>query len=213
MSNPQKNPFVVDQLKPERLGGGQGGVYQLTASSVSPTRVVGRDELGMPIEDTIPTTHFRLMVHPHGGINKVPMRTGSVFSMEPEAERYEQQQMRELIAQGWIPLELCPYSTEYTHITRGSFVRPPAGETDCGGKQGGCQHMHAVIKMRTDRARQIHEAEHAKVYAMKHEDTQRMIDGISEGVGAALARHVDAAGAAKANRANLRAGKGEADNG
>lgn len=203
MSQPQKNPFVVDQLRPERLGGGQGGVYQLTAASVSPTRVIGRDEIGMPIEDTIPTTHFRQMVHPCGAINKVPMRTGSVFSMEPEAERYEQQQMRELIASGWIPLEMCPYSTEYTHITHGPFVKIPAGEQACNGDPGGCVHMKKVIEGRIALARQKHDAEYARVFAMKHEDTQRMIDGISEGVGAALSRHITD------NRKNLRTGKGE----
>lgn len=206
MSQPlQKNPFVVDALKPEGLGGKGGGVYQLTATSVNPTRVIGRDEVGMPIEDTIPTVPFRFMVHPCGAINKVPIRTGSVPSMEPEAQKYEMQVMTDLIGAGWIPLEMCPYSTAYTHITRGPFVKPPAGAEDCGGAPGGCQHMKAVMEERTKRAAAKHKAEHDRVYAMKHEDTQKLIDGLTEGLGQVLARQNDA----KANRERLKAGKGE----
>lgn len=200
------SPFVVDQLRPEGLGGKSGGVYQLTASSVSPSRIVGRDEIGMPVEDTVPAAYHRALVDPHGNVTKVPMRTASVFSMEPEAERYEQQTTRDLISAGWIPLDVCPYSTEYTHLTRGPFVKPPAGEEDCGGKPGGCSHMQAVIRERLKRSRAIFDADQAKLTTMKTEDVERIQEVTAKAFGAAMREHFPDP---RANRTNLRTGKGE----
>jgi hypothetical protein len=209
--NKYTSPFEVDQLKPEGMGGKSGKTYQLTAASVSPVRITGRDELGFPVEETIPTVYYRLFVHPRGSVDKVPMRTASVFSMEPEAERYEQIIERDLVSAGWIPFEMCPYSTAYRHITGGPFVKPPADATDadlkCNGSPNGCAHMNRLIDVRKAFALKVHNAEHDRVYAMKHEDAQKMIEGISEGVGAALAKHIDV----KARRNNLKEGKGEPD--
>lgn len=201
-----RSPYEVDQLVPQGLNGSAGKVYQLTQTSVHPTRAIGRDEIGRVIEDTVPTVYWKFMVHPKGSIDKVPMRTCSVFSMEPEAERYETMITRQAIAAGWIPLELCPYSTEWTHITHGPFVRIPDGESACAGSPGGCVHMHRVIAARKVWAKTIHDADQAAVYSLKNEDAKKLAEQISEGVGAALARHVDNL---TASRAKLRSGKGE----
>ena len=200
----QKNsPYVVDSLRPEGLGGG-GGVYQLNVNSVSLTRIVGVDDAGMPIEETIPHAYHRLFVGLDGGIKRVPMRTAAVFSREPEAERYEQITMRDIISAGQMPLEACPYTFEYKHIKGGPLAKVPPGESDCGGKPTGCEHMHKVIDARIAVSRKKHDLIQTQAQNMKTEDVQRMLDTVAEGVGAALAKH-DPNGA----KAKMRAGKGE----
>lgn len=206
MNPTHTSPFEVEALKPEGIGGRSSKAYQLTPTSVNPTRVTGRDRIGRVVEETIPTVAWRFMVHPKGSIDKVPIRTSSVYSKDPEDERYEQIVMRDLVASGWIPLELCPYSTEWTHITHGPFAQIPPGETECGGAPKGCTHMHALIEERKRFAREIFDADQAAVYAMKREEADRMADAISEGVGHSLARHLEAL---QGTRAKLRAGKGE----
>lgn len=191
-----QSQFVVNQLRPEGLGGnGAGGVYQLTASSVNPTRIIGVDEIGMPIEDTVPAAYHKLFVMPDGGINKVPMRTAAVFSMDPAAERYEQQTTRDIIKAGAMPLNACPYTFEYSHITGGPLAKVPAGEKDCGGSTGprGCVHMQKVIEARLARSQTRFEADQKRVETMKTEDIQRMTEAMTVGIGAAIAEHMGGA--------------------
>ena len=210
MSN--QSPFVVPELRPERRDGGKRGVYQLNASSAHPVRHIGRDEDGMPIEDTIPTVTWRYFVTASGCINKVPIRTCSVSSNDVDGQQYEQSVTISKIERGWIPLSLCPYSTEYTHITKGPFVKPPAGETECQGDEanGGCSHMKALMKRRQEKVLKKHQSEVRRIESMKNEEIERMRDGIVEGVGKAMANAMDSVNAAK-NR--LRSGKGEPDAG
>jgi hypothetical protein len=204
----QHSPFVVSSLRPETMTGQVGGVYQLTNASVSPTRIIGRDEIGMPIEDTVPAAYWKYFVHPCGAINKVVLRTAAVFDMSPEAERYEIQVTREIVGQGWIPLAMCPYSFELSHVTGGAFVKVPDGEKDCGGKPDGCDHMKSVIASRVARAKKKHDDDERALHAIKHEEAERMIAAVSEGVGIAMARHADPKAARKAMSSHL-AGKGE----
>ncbi len=198
------SPHVVDALRPEGLGGG-GGVYQLNVNSVNPTRIVGVDDAGMPIEETIPHAYHRRFVHPDGGINRIPMRTAAVFSREPEAERYEQITTRDLIRDGFMPIEACPYTFEYKHIKGSSLAKVPSGESDCGGKPDGCEHMLKVIAARLAIRSKKHDLIQAQAQNMKVEDVERMVGTMADGVGAALAKHVDQAAA----KSKLRAGKGE----
>lgn len=204
----KQSQFVVDQLRPEGLGGGAGGVYQLTASSVSPSRIIGRDEVGMPIEDTVPAAYWRYMLDPAGNICKVPLRTAAVFSMEPEAERYEQQQIKELIGSGWIPMDLCPHSTEYTHITRGPFAKAPAGVEACDGKKSetGCEHMQKVTADRRLRSKAKHDAAQTKLTTMSTEEANRQLEQTTKAFGMALAQHMPDP---SRQRQNLARGKGE----
>ena len=206
----QQSPFVVNSLRPETMTGQVGGVYQLTNASVSPTRVIGRDEIGMPIEDTVPAAHWKYFVHPCGEPNKVVLRTAAVFDMSPEAERYEIQTTRDLVSQGWIPLGMCPYSYELAHVTGGAFVKVPDGERDCGGKPDGCEHMKRVMETRRARARAKYESEEAVLQARTREDNERMIAAVSEGVGMAMARYADPRQAKRAATVAL-SGRGEAD--
>lgn len=210
MSN--QNPFVVSELHPERRDGSRRGVYQLNATSAHPVRHIGRDEDGMPIEDTLPTVAWRYFVTSSGCINKVPIRTCSVSSNDVDGMHYEQMIESEKVERGWIPLALCPYSTQFQHITKGPFVKPPAGEEDCGGdeKNGGCVHMKALMVRRKEKVLKKHTAEVRRIEAMKDDQIERMRDGIVEGVGKAMANALDVASAAKSR---LRTGKGEVDAG
>jgi len=199
--NPQNNPFVVDRLRPE--GEQNEQTYQLTNASVSPTRTVGRDRLGMPIEDTIPACYYGLWVHPCGSVNKVPLRTGPVYSMEPEAFRYEQTEIQRMIHKGWLPLAECPHTTKYVYLgVRGPLV--PGGE-DCGGQPDGCVHMQAIMKERTAHFRTIYDEEMRKLREMSEAEAEKMAKAVAEGVGIAIAERLgDPREQIKANRNNLK---------
>jgi hypothetical protein len=205
------SPFVVSQLTPQGTDGRPAGIYQLDANSVSPTRVVGRDENGMPVEETVPTVYWRHFAMPDGGWNKVPLRTGSVFSMHEDAVAYERMVTTDLVRAGAIPGWLCPYSTEFTHLTRGPFVPVPAGEEDCGGNEqaGGCKHMKALMARRKAIALEKHTAEVRRIESLKSDEINRMRDGIVEGVGTVIGKFMSAQDGLAASRAKLKAGKGE----
>lgn len=204
MSN--QSPFVVENLTPRNNTGQPTATYELTKASVSPSRVVGRDRRGFPLEETVPTVYWQPFLMLDGGINKVPLRTGSVFSMQAEAVAYENETVTELVTLGCIPAWLCPHSTKFQHITGGPFV--PGGQ-DCGGKPEGCEHIHAIAAARKADVLERYNAE-AKLLADKEaERYANMTNSIVEGVGAAIAKHAVAQGSttAASRKANLRDGK------
>lgn len=213
MSDPRESPFVVQQLRPQRLGG-TAGVYQLTQASTHPTAIGGRDANGLPIEETVPTTHWGNFVMPDGCVNKVPLRTGSVFSMDVDAQKYEQETLHDLITNGAIPLALCPNSTEWTHLTKGPFAKIGDGR-DCGGRPNatgkigatpadGCEHMQKLCETRKTHVLEKHRAEVRRIESMRDEERKHeaamLRDGIVEGVGQVMAQHL-------AQKQRLRDGK------
>jgi hypothetical protein len=203
------NPHVVQQLRPVNSNGTSTATYQLSKESVSPTRIIGRDALGLPIEDTLPTVYWRPFLTREGAINKVPLRTGSVPSMHADAIAYENETIYDQVMDGRIPAWLCPYSTAYTHLIHGPFVTPPPGEEDCGGSnvEGGCKHLKALAKVRREAAIRAHQ-ENEKRFASQHnEEFNRMREGIVAGVGEAIAKHMPQP-AIQAARQKLQ-GKGE----
>jgi hypothetical protein len=221
----RNSPFVVSSLKPESLGGDKGMTYQLTVNSTNPTRTVGVDEAGMPVEESVPAAYSKYFVGLDGCIKDVPMRTGAGFSSEPEAERYEQVVTKEIVRAGQLPLDACPYGGAYMHVTGlPSLVKIPKGETPCMGngqvirdpesgqiRTGGCLHMQKVIEERLARAKKKHDDIQAKASHWKSEDVEQMMQKTAEAFGAAMAKNANAqlAGA----KSNLKAGKGERDPG
>ena len=193
-------------MQPQRLDGTRRGVYQLHAASAHPIRHIGRDELGRPIEDTLPTVDWKYFVTMSGCINKVPVRTCSVSAEDTDGMNYENMVTTEAVQAGWIPLSMCPYSTEYTHITRGPFVKPPAGEEQCDGAESGCSHMKALMKKRQHAAKERADAAAKLLTSKRDDELAAMRDGIVAGVGEAIVKAQEHLSAGK-NR--LRSGKGE----
>lgn len=207
MSHPiAPSPFVVDSLRPQGTEG-RGRTYQLDVNSVTPTIVVGVDELGMPIEESVPHGHWRYMVHPDGNTNRVVLRTSVPATMEPEAVRYEQSEMRDKIQTGWLPLSDCPYTFQWAHVapSGGALVKVPDGEKDCGGAPDGCKHLKDIIIKRLAASKKKHDAVQQQLKSMKTDEVERLMRSVSDGVGQAIARHIDP----KAAAARLREGKGE----
>ncbi len=196
------SPYLVSELRPEGVNGQRGGTYQLNAVSASPTRITGRDEIGMPVEETLPHGPWREFVHPSGCLNKVPMFT-SVGDVSLEHTRYGQQMERDLVASGWIPSDMCPYSFEYKHFNGGSFVKVPQGEVDCGGSKadGGCVHLQKVITARLAASRKKHDADQAALTTMKMPDVEKMM---SAAVAAGIGMATDPKQSKAANAARLR---------
>lgn len=200
-------PFLVDQLRPQGATGLGGKFYQLTPASASPVRHIGRDKLGRPIEDTVPTVAWRPFVMLDGCVNKVPIRTCSEFKMEPESVAYENDITKELISAGCMPLDACPYTFEYSFITKGPLAEIPSGEKDCGGNKDGCKHMRAIMDARKADALARHEIEQKNVQEMDPTKVKQLMEMVSEGVGDAIARHLPQQ--VKAARSRLQDGRGE----
>lgn len=211
MSN--QNPFVTDQLTARNPNGQSNATYELTKSSANPVRHIGRDGRGFPIEDTIPTaSKWGWFLMPDGGLNKVPLRTGSVPSMHADAIAYENEVTYDIVMAGGIPAHLCPYSTELSYITKGPFAQPPPGVTDCGGstKEGGCIHLQEIRKARIAEVQRRYDLDLEQFTSRQHEEYERMRQGIVQGVGEAIAKHAVNPVAARAEKAQrMREGKDE----
>jgi hypothetical protein len=214
MSNDQ-SPFVVENLTPRNSTGAPTASYELTRASVSPSRIVGRDSLGRPVEETEPTVHWAPFLMPDGCINKVPLRTGSVLSMQAEATAYETETVTELVISGCIPANLCPYSTKYQHLTGGAFVAPPVGASDCGGVSdrwkavaGGCEHLRALAAARQAVVLKKYNAEADLVATQESARYMRMQESTVAGIGRAIAEHLPQPASAT-RKQNLRDGKAD----
>lgn len=208
------NPFVVDQLTPQNTDGRPNGTYQLSKASVSPTRIIGRDARGFPVEDTIPTAaKWGYFLMPDGCTNKVPLRTGSVPSMHADAIAYENEVTYDIVMAGGIPSHLCPYSTTMYHITKGPFAAIPPGEQDCGGvnSENGCTHLQGIAKARKAEVVRLYNLEAEKFKAESEEVHARMRADIVEGVGAAIAKHVSPIAQRSENAKRLKDGRGEVE--
>lgn len=209
MANPLAQ-FVVNQLIPEGRNE-QGRAYQLNEASVSPVRVIQIDDDGNELEETIcALAKSAKFVDRDGNICDVPLRTGRVFSMEPEAERYEQIVVHDIIRGGQMPLESCPFTNEFRHIKGGPLIKPrDASDVDCGGRPGAqrlhdaCPHMQKVIAERRERARIRTMKEDDKMRVMRPDDVAQLVKTLGEAFGDKLAAQ------AKPGRANIRDGKGE----
>lgn len=156
--NPQASTaFTVPELRAPQTQ--TGGVYQLEANSAAPTRVVRRDRLGRPVEETIPTVYYQHWVDPNGNVTQTPMRTSSVFSNDVEAVRYEQQMTIDLLRDGWLPMHACPYTPVYRNVTGTPYlVDNPERVEECGGKSDGCEHLKPIIEERRRLALERHQA-------------------------------------------------------
>jgi hypothetical protein len=198
--------FIRDKLVPHSVDGSHNRFYELNPNSVTPSRIVGSDEYGMPIEERIPLAMHMPFVGLDGCVKNVTLRTHPCPDNEEDAARYGTSVLRDIIRGGQLPLNDCPYTNQYRDIKAGPLVKPPEGAVDCGGKEGGCEHMHAVIKARKAKARAKWDEDQKNARALKQEDLERMVAAMSDGVGRAIA-NADP----KANRRNLAQGKGEVD--
>jgi hypothetical protein len=160
--NPQASTaFTVTELRaPSDTRA--GGVYQIDASSSAPMRIVGRDKLGRPIEETIPTVYYHVWIDPSGNVLKVPMRTSSVYSIDGEAARYEQDTTIDLLRSGWLPMHHCPYTPVFRNVTFTPYlVANDDRVDDCGGKPDGCEHLKPILaaRRRLDKERHAEQEE------------------------------------------------------
>lgn len=177
-------PWVRTSLVPEGRNGSDGRSYQLNADSVSPTRIIEIGEDGLPVEETIcALAKHERFVDPSGNVCDVALRTGRVPSEEPEAQRYEQVVIADLIRQNQLPLRCCPYTLEYRHIKGGPLIKPPKGAEDCGGHPDGCAHMKAEIEKRRRVARAKYDKQEQQAKTMSKDDVKQMLEGIAETFG------------------------------
>lgn len=179
-----------------------GRVYQLTDSTVSPTRVAGRTAEGLPLEETIPAIKSEKFVDPAGNICDVALRTGRVISNDAVGERYEQQMRRDQIAAGSLPLGECPYTAEYRRWTNSPTLlgEVPPGVTPCAGVPTGCEHLKPVIESRRARTRAKWESEQVQRDGMTQAQAEGLVKAMAAGLGA---------GAAEAPRNALRKAKAD----
>ena len=184
MSDDDKSQFLRTTLVPERIGGGKTETYQLTADSVHPTKVVGRDEYGQVIDETIPICKHREFVTRSGCINNVPIRTAPGNAPDHEALQIEQYTIARVIRNGFLPVDECPFTLDYRTIVGGPLVKPKAGEVACEGKVGGCEHLHRVMAMRRERSLAQWRAEEDKAARMKSEEIANLATAVGQAIAA-----------------------------
>lgn len=194
-----------------------GRVYQLSNNSANPTRLAGRDENGIPREETLcALAKWERFVDTSGNVMDVPLQCGRVFDPGPEAERIDMAQRRDQIRAGCLPLNECPHTTKYIDwvgaANDGALVPLPDGEKACQGKKEpadhppgvpffGCDHMEKVIKKRRELARKRHDA-------LQAQSADERTLGIAREVGVGVAQAM-AATPGSAQRSRLTEGKGE----
>lgn len=181
--NTLTNPFRVSTLTPRDSTGAEVGgaaTYELTRQSAHPTRVVGRDRLGKPIEETINAHYSQRWVHPSGTINNVMMRTGVIMSMHPDAVAYETETTVELLREGWLPLRSCPFTTVYREITgTPCLVGNPDRVEDCGGKPDGCSHVLEIAAERQRLFKENHDREEKEQARMTKGQASELLQRMS----------------------------------
>lgn len=203
-----------------------GRMIQIDADNVSPTRIVGRDEDGAPIEEAIPTLgKLEKFVDRDGNICDVALRTSRMLGLTSEDEKYENVIRRDQITAGSLPLGECPYTEEYGKLVnpsrsesvQDSLIRKPEGAKACRGKPDGCEHLQPVIAKRRQKARAKRDADELRGAAMSQAAAANLARQFSQSMGqlAAIAAApagdapTEAAARAKNLRANMSAGKGE----
>ena len=179
-----------------------GRVYQLTDSTVSPTRLAGRSAEGIPFEETIPAIKAEKFVDPAGNVCDVLLRTGRVLTNDAVGERYEQQMRRDQISAGSLPLGECPYTAEYRRWTNSPTLlgEVPPGVTPCAGAPGGCEHLAPVIEARRARTHAKWLSEQVQRDGLTQAQAEGMVKAMAAGLGA---------GAIEAPRAALRKAKAD----
>lgn len=219
-----QSPFVGNSLVPEGLQGG-GGVYQLTADSVSPT-ITTFDANGMPVEETVPHSYWEWWIGLSGCAKRVPMRSAPIFMRDHDSERYQMQLTRDHIRAGQLPAWVCPYTMDYKSVKGGALAPVPAGESDCGGSgeayRGGvgptgpsavkvCSHMQKIMDQRRVASQAAHDKNQQDVERMSSRQVEQLTAGIGAAFGQALAHHsaITTSADPKAARAAMRSGKGE----
>ena len=201
------SPFVRDTLVPDTVDGGHNRFYQLNEYSVCPTRIVGSDDLGMPIEERFPISYSEKFVGLDGCVKDVPLFSAPVPDNDENALRYKNAVLRDMIRGGQLPLASCPYTSEFRDIKRGPLVAIPPGEEVCDGAPDGCTHMRKVITARLAVWKTKWDREQERIRSMKPEDAERMVGLVAEGVGRAIAN----AGDLRPNRRAMARTNGESD--
>lgn len=176
--------------------------------------VTDTDEFGRDIEQVKCTAAiWERFVDSGGNICEVPLATCRVLQTQgPEGsatEHYMRFARATQLRNGSFPLDECPYATnqEYRNILgRDSLISPiPAGVTPCTGKEGGCEHMHALIEKRRELKRKNMEKKNDRYRQM----SQAQMEAMAKSLGAGIADAMRDANPGQSARQALRTGKGE----
>lgn len=142
--------------------------FQLTGESVSPTRLIRRDEDGFDVEETITSYPWHEMfVDRAGNVCEVILCNARTTPRTNEATIYAAQVRGDWIKGGGLPLAECPHANnrEYVRIIGApQLVAAPEGSKDhlgCAGAPDGCKHMKAVIEKRLKQQRVKHAKQEA----------------------------------------------------
>ncbi len=179
--------------------------FQLTLDSVSPTRLVSRNEEGFDVEETISCyPHTEMFVDRAGNLCQVVLCNSRTTARNSEARNYAASTREDWIRANGLPLTECPHapSGEYTRmIGTATLVAPPKDYKPCTGAPDGCVHLKALIEKRL--LAQLKRTE-------KDENAQLKLTGTQlEQMGKTFGTQI--ADAIADQRAHLRSNRGEKD--
>jgi hypothetical protein len=186
--------------------------FQLNENSVSPTRLINRDEDGNEIEETVSCyPHREMFVDKAGNICEVVLCNSRTSSRNNEARMYAAQVRLDWLRNAGLPLKECPHapSTEYKReLGTEVLVKAPSGykgcaggKVDADGKITPCEHLKAIIDSRLKKTRDAHEKQEARAASM----TSGQLEQMGRVFGDQIA---NAMGSARNNLVN---GRGEKD--
>ena len=127
-------------------------IAQLSHGMIGRTRVVGRTPLGLPIEESIPTTRGVYQYDRDGNRVHTPTHSHRAFVV-PLDEKVRPRVMKDLLEEGFLQEGVCPYTPRESLDNR-SAVPPPDGFNErCDGKGdldrdqvvGGCSHLRGIV--------------------------------------------------------------------
>jgi hypothetical protein len=211
---------MSDYTTPTEMPARAGRVVQIHEGNVTPVRVVGRDEYGAEIEETIcPLARSEKFVDMAGNICVVPLACSRADERTYHHDKYAEQTRQDQIKAGSLPLAECPYTQGYQRLTRTpTLVKVPAGETACEGDPNspfGCKHMHALIDKRRARTLEVTKAQERTNKTLTEEQVHELFESLGKGLGLVKAGGAKASPAssptASKTRGNLAEGRDTPD--
>ena len=139
-------------------------IAQITRASIGRTVVVGRDEMGYPIHDKLPSKAGEKFLDKAGNESHVDLACHRVNTAETK-EKYGRRIYREKIAEGWLPKNLCPLTEQFEDLVGGPLITPLKGEKKCKLDRAEVAHLESI--------RQWHGCEHYRRVKAQREEVAR----------------------------------------
>lgn len=150
----------------------------LSHGTIGRTRKVGTDDLGLPIEEAVPTRGGIITYDRDGNRGHTATSCHRATLKTADADRYRATVIRDLLAEGFLREDMCPHvAVAYDDKPPSPTVPAPEGWKGCAGVQpfdkktqlGGCPCLRGIITKRRAQSK-----ERARVRKSLAADAQKL---------------------------------------